>query len=233
MIWWHGKSSDDFRVIVERYPSFNIPARKQEKISVPGRNGDLVLQQNAFENIKQRYEVFISAERPKIPTISHLVAEWLCVPGYQKLEDSYWLDSYYLAVFSGGMEVENIFNRFGRCTIEFDCKPQRFLKSGERVVEMSVSGKTLVNEYAFDALPLITVYGTGSGTLTVGSDTLSLSGISEYITLDSDVQNAYKGVLNQNSKMTGEFPKLRSGENLIAWTGDITGVSIIPRWWTL
>lgn len=232
MIWWHGKSSDDCNVIVQRYPSFSIPARKIEKISVPGRSGDIIIQQDAFENFTQRYEVYISAEKPKIPTISHLVTEWLCVKGYQVLEDSYWLDSYYLATYNGGLEVENIMNRFGRATIEFDCKPQRFLKSGDRVVEIRKRA-TLQNEYAFAALPLIKVYGTGSGTLTVGETTISLSNISGYIMLDSDVQNAYKGAENQNSKMTGEFPKLQSGGNLITWTGDITGVDIKPRWWTI
>lgn len=232
MIWWNGKSSDDIGVIVERYPSFNIPARKEEKISVPGRNRDIVIQQNAFENITQRYEIYISAERPKIPIISHLVTEWLCVPGYNMLEDSYWLDYFYLATYHGGLEIENIMNRFGRATIEFDCGPQRFLKHGTDVIEIRAA-TTLMNEYPFDALPLIKVYGTGSGTLTVGDTTVSLSGISSYIMLDSDVQNAYKGTSNQNSKMTGAFPKLHAGENTIAWTGDITGIDITPRWWTI
>lgn len=232
MIWWHGVSSDDVCVRVERYPSFMVPARKQEIISVPGRNRDIVIQQDAFENIRQRYEIYISAERPKIPAISHLVTQWLCYPGYNKLVDSYWLDSYYMAIYSGGLEVENILNRFGRATIEFNCGPQRFLNSGEVTVSLS-SPTTITNDYAFDALPLIKVLGTGSGTLTVGDTVISLAGISDYIMLDSDVQNAYKGVENQNGKMTGEFPKLHSGENLVTWTGDITGVEITPRWWTL
>ena len=92
MIWWHGISSDDVNVIVEHCPDVIFPSRKQEKISVVGRNGDLLIEQDAYENVMQRYDIYVSAEKPRLPTISHTVAEWLMVKGYQRLEDSYWLD---------------------------------------------------------------------------------------------------------------------------------------------
>ena len=63
MIWWHGVSGDDVGVVVERYPDVIIPNRKQEKISVPGRSGDLLIQQDAFENVRQSYDIYISADR--------------------------------------------------------------------------------------------------------------------------------------------------------------------------
>lgn len=232
MIWWHGVSSDDVNVIVQRFPNVILPARKQEKISVPGRNGDILIQEDAYENVSQRYEIYISAERVKLPRVSRLVAEWLCVKGYQRLEDSYFLDSYRLAHFSGGLEIENILNRFGRATIEFDCKPQRFLHDGEIVAQYTGAG-VIVNPTPFASAPLIKVIGSGSGTVTIGDTTISLSDISEYVYLDSDIQDAYKGLVNMNTYMTGEFPKIESGEQVVTFTGDITGLEITPRWWTL
>lgn len=232
MIWWHGVSSDDVSVIVQRYPDVHIPARKYEKISVPGRNGDVLIPEDAYENVSQRYEIYISAEKAKLPRVARCVADWLCVKGYQRLEDSYFLDSYRLAHFSGSLEIENILNRFGRATIEFDCKPQRFLHDGEIVLSYSGAG-TIYNPTRFPSAPLIKVAGSGSGTVTIGDTTLSLSGIDEYVYLDSDIQDAYKGTENLNSIMTGSFPKIEGGEQVVTFTGGITGLEITPRWWTL
>lgn len=164
--------------------------------------------------------------------MARLVTEWLCVKGYQRLEDSYFLDSYRLANFSGGIEIENILNRFGQATIEFDCKPQRFLHDGEIIAKYIEAGK-IVNPTPFASSPLIKVYGSGSGTLTIGETTVELSGISEYLYIDSDIQDAYKGLENMNSVMTGSFPKIETGEQVISFTGDITALDILPRWWTL
>lgn len=50
MIFWAGRSSDDVHVIVERYPSVTLAARKMDVQSVPGRNGDLIFPQEAFDN---------------------------------------------------------------------------------------------------------------------------------------------------------------------------------------
>ena len=93
MIWWNGKSGDDFHVVVQRFPEVILPLRKNEKVSVPGRNGDILIQQDAFENVSQRYSIYISAEQTRLTPITHKIAEWLCVKGYQRLEDSYFLEN--------------------------------------------------------------------------------------------------------------------------------------------
>lgn len=231
MIWWHEISSDDLHVVVERYPDVVMPSRKMEKISVPGRNGDLLIQQDAFENVQQRYEVYISAETPRLPTIAHKVAEWLCVKGYQRLEDSYWLDTFRLAAYQGGAEITNVLNRFGRATIEFDCKPQRFFKYGDFFETMS-KNQVLHNPSPYTAKPIIVIQGSGSGTLTLGGKTLSLTDCNG-ITVDCDIMQVYKGTTNKNSTASGAFPELPEGDSSITWTGGITGVKLKPRWWTI
>ena len=229
MIWWHGKSSDDVGVIVERYPTATIPARKQEKVSVPGRSGDLIIEQDAYENYTQRYEVYVSAENPKLTTISHTVAEWLMVKGYQRLEDSYWLDTFRLACYKGGTSIDNILNRFGRATIEFDCKPQRYYKSGDIPIILT-NGQKLMNPSPFTAKPLIVITGSGAGTISDGTNTLTLTDCD--VTVDCDIMQIYKGTTNKNSVGSGAFLAL-DGESTITWTGGITAVTITPRWWTL
>ncbi len=236
MITWDGITSDSLNCIVERYPIYTVPRRKQSAISVPGRNGDLLLQQQAYSNYIQAYDVYLSGPRngSKMPEVAQAVAAWLNVGGYRKLVDDYTPGSYRMAFFQGPLELENIFNLFGRATVEFNCKPQRFLDSGDTAQTVSASGGKITNPTAYNAKPLITVYGSGAAILQVGEYVCTLAAIDGSITLDSDTENAYKGVANLNSQVTiPEFPELVPGDNEITWTGDITSVEIIPRWWTL
>ena len=235
MIFWAGVSSDDVRVVVERYPNVDLSARKLDTQAVPGRNGDLLFPQDAYQNYVQAYSIYISAERMRLPRAMRAVADWLCGPrGYQKLEDSYDVETYRRAYFAGPLDVESVMHRFGRATIEFNCQPQRFLRIGDMPVQ-AVQGEVLRNPTAFTALPTITVTGTGAGTLTVGDVTVSISSMPRgAVVLDSDTQNASYGAFNLNNTISApEFPTLPAGESVVRWTGGITSVEIIPRWWTL
>lgn len=230
MIWFNGKSSDDFRLIVQKYPDVILPTRKHEKVSVPGRNGDILIQEDAFENVTQRYEIYISAEDTRLTPITHKIAEWLCVKGYQKLEDSYFLDTFRLASYNGGLEIENVLNRFGRATIEFDCKPQRFFKFGDFFLDVT-NGQKLQNPSPFTAKPILIVSGSGAGTITINNKTLSLTD-SNGITLDCELMQAYKNGVSKNGTISGNFFTL-DGDSEISWTGGITGIKIKPRWFTI
>lgn len=236
MIFWAGKSSDDVHVVVERYPSMPLAARKLDVQSVPGRSGDLIFPQDAYENYVQQYEVYISAERIRLPRAMREVAQWLCAPkGYQRLEDSYDLETFRNAYFVGPLDVESIMHRFGRATIEFSCQPQRWLRSGEIESRLS-NGQSLLNPTAFTAKPLITVTGSGSGTLTVGDRTVEINSFPDgYVVLDCEAQNAYgaQGANRNATILAPEFPELAAGETPVSWSGGIAAVTIKPRWWTL
>lgn len=93
---------------------------------------------------------------------------------------------------------------------------------------------SITNPTDFASRPLIRVYGTGDGTLTVGNKTITLTDIDEYIVIDSMLMDCYKGTLNQNAKVAlTEFPMFKPGVNNLAYTGDITGLEVLGRWWTL
>lgn len=231
MIYWNGKSSNDLNVIVEYYPRRIIPARKMETETIPGRSGDVIFPQDAFENYVQPYSVYLSAARPRLPAVARQAAQWLQVPGYHKLYDSYDRDCFRLAYFMGGTDLENIFNEYGRATIEFNCMPQRFTLDGDELRPMFAPA-VLVNPSEFTALPLIIIHGAGAGTLTVGSYTVSLTDC-DGVSLDSMADDAYRGNTNMNPTVTGTLPKLPAGNSPVSWSGGITHIEIKPRWWTL
>ena len=232
------KGTWDFDMRVEKFPSIGAPARKRQTVAVPGRSGELHLLQNAFDNYPQPYDCYFHSDRPA-PEQAHAVKAWLLASGaYQRLEDTYDPEHFRLASFTGPLDIDNILNKYGRCTVNFDCDPRSFLKSGEIPVTFEAAGQ-LMNPTAFESLPLITVYGTAAGTVTVGTATVEIRSITDSIILDCETQNAYSqpgegAPENKNESIKAiPFPTLAPGINPISFSGGITKIEIIPRWWEL
>ena len=136
-ITWNGVSSDTIGVIVERIPNRYVPTRRFSPQQVAGRNGNILLVDKSFPNVEQEYEVYLSAEAQGLPSVARACAEWLMGPdGYCRLEDSYDTTVYREAFLMGGYDLENILNKFGRCTITFSCKPQKYLLTGDTQIEI-------------------------------------------------------------------------------------------------
>ena len=235
MIKWAGVRSDELDLIVEHYPTRLFPSRKDEKDSVPGGSGDIVYPSDeAYSNYEQSYSVFIEADKNGLPFVAHKVAEWLLNnPGYHRLEDSYDPDTYRMARYNGGENFSNFFNIYGRGAITFDCCPQRWLKSGE-LERTLTNGQKLINPTNMKARPIFKISGSGAGIIKVNNNQLAISNIGSYVEIDIEKHKAYNGSTNRNSTITGTYENMRLGkESVISWTGGITSVSIIPRWWTI
>ena len=227
-----GKNSRDFGVYISGGGTYNAPERDVTTYSVPGRNGDLIVDNGRFLNTTVSYESFIPRG---FPNKAEQLRLWLkSVTGYQRLEDDYHPDFFRMAYFSNAIDfTTHVLNRSAEFTLTFTCKPQRFLKSGEFPVVIGASGDSLYNAY-MPALPLIQLTGNGAGALVVNDTTVTVKSMDGSLTLDCDLQNAYKGTENQNANINAPvFPALQNGENIIGWSGGITGVSITPRWWTI
>lgn len=215
---------------------YNAPEPDVNAMPIAGANGDLLIPNNRYKNISVRYPcVILSQLASNLDTIK---AYLLSDPDYVRIEDSFDTTHFRKGRFIGGTEVTPTMDgTAGAFELEFDCKPQRFLKSGETVVSRTSAG-SISNPTMFAAKPLIKVTGSGNVTLTVGTYTVAISGISSYINLDCEDQDAYKTASeNQNNKVTitagDSFPVLVPGSNAISWTGSVTKVEITPRWWTL
>ena len=231
-----GESSADHFLTIEYIPGYSTAERKIETYSVPGRSGDLIFDTGEYGNVIQPYDVWLKA--PELNTThatAREIANWLTgKPGYQRLEDTYDPDVYRMAYYAGPMEFDNFFFKRGRATLEFNCMPQRWLKSGEHPQAVE-NGQNLFNSYQ-PALPLIQITGSSVGTLLIGGYTVGISSIPvDGLTIDCDTQNAYTGQTNQNNLITVPqgFPRLERGDNVINFEDGIDSVTITPRWWCI
>jgi hypothetical protein len=128
---FNGKKSSDFGVWASGSGVFETPAKRYEQIDVPGRNGSLIIEDGSFENVELEFtECFIPQDFQQ--NFSDFKNYMMRQNGYQRLELSWLPDEYRLAAFEGGISPElSTWDGTGRFDVTFNCKPQRFLKSGE------------------------------------------------------------------------------------------------------
>lgn len=113
--------------------------------------------------------------------------------------------------------------------IEFEIQPFFWLDSGKVVRTMTVAG-VMNNVGNLPAEPIIKIYGSGNITLNVGAKAYQLTGVSEYLTIDSERRIVYKETINEGKKLVGGFPVLMPGNNNISWTGAVTKAEILGNW---
>lgn len=226
-----GIDSTEFNIGISGSGTFDAPERDIEQISVPGRSGDLLVDNKRFKNIQISYPAFISKDFLK--NFDAFKAFMLKNVGYQRLEDTYHPNYFRMAEFRGPLKPDvKVLNIAGKFDLSFNCQPQLWLKSGEEPIELTESA-TINNPTLYDSKPLIRAYGTG--TISFGGETLTVTSADEYTDLDCEAMEAYKGETNCNSNITlsgNEFPALSSGENEIVISG-FSQVIFIPRWWTI
>lgn len=233
LIVYNGETSADFGMVVSEAPDFDKSTRKSTTYKVPGRNGDIIIQEDAFEDVPRSYKVWIGEENGDLTDRVNAFTAWLLsVKGYQRLEDNFEPDTFRLAYYNGGQKVSNELTQYGESTISFICRAERFYKSGEFPISVS-NGSKLFNSTRFASKPLIYVEGSGTVTVTIGDKTITAD-VTDYIYIDCDRMNAYRlPTENKNGDISGTFPTIEPGENVVATTGTITKLEITPRYFTI
>ena len=203
-----------------------------ETQTIPGRNGDLIWESGSYENRSGSASCFC-LQKDVGKAVSSAGRFLMSKKGYRRLETSDDPDHYWMARVENSPQIAMRLRTLAPFDIGFDCKPQRFVKDGEKVVTFTENG-TFLNQYGQIALPFITIYGQGAGQLTVGDCVVEIKSLEEILYLDSETQNAYNNKGNQNLNIDAPvFPVLGDGEIQIVFSGEIEKVEIIPRWWEI
>ena len=170
-----GVTSSTYGIYVSGEALFNAPKRDAEVIQIPGRDGDYVLDKGSFQNIEVTYRVFnqekdLTDFRTKLANLRSALCS---KKGYQRLTDTFHPDEYRMAAFIDGIEVNPVkYNTASEFEIKFNCKPQRFLTSGETAVAVA-NGGTLTNPTLFDSRPQLQVWG--GGTIHLGANDVTIT----------------------------------------------------------
>lgn len=149
---------------------FDRPERDVDIVSVPGRQGDLVLDNGRYKNIAREYQVQVTG----IKNIETLIQELTKKVGYFRLEDDYDSEVYFEARLAEPPTIKRFVGEAASVTVRFDRKPQRYLKSGDNTpisdytyigsweTANTIAGtvKMVINNpYGFETYPLIIIPG--------------------------------------------------------------------------
>lgn len=248
-IWFNGKPATEYGVRqIEVYPEYNRPERKADIFEVPGRSGNVVFLQDAWNEIEKEYEIYTGdGSRGSVPKEFCNISEWLnSADGYARLEDTYEPEIFRLAYCLGAYETENALNRHGRATLTFNCRPERFLKSGEQPIEITASSKAIKNPTIYKAKPLFIVTCTDSAeaaTIRVGNYRIFLNKapIGETVFIDCETMNAYAYETDDEDEYTynwnsyilvgdNKWPVLEEGTTNVYVSKPNYTIKMVPRW---
>ena len=188
---YDGVDSRDYGVFISGDGVFDAPARRGEMISIPGRNGSLFMDEGVYENITIEYPAFIGTGREALfrEKLGDLRAAMKSRGNYKRLTDTYHPDEFRLGVYREGLEVDpKVITRAGNFTLKFDCKPQRFLVSGENPIIYLDNG-SIINPTLFASSPLIMI--SGNGTVAIGDYIFTVTDSTESIWIDTEIMEAY------------------------------------------
>lgn len=218
------KTSREYGVYITGEAVYNAPERDVEMITIPGRNGSFALDNGRFQNIEVSYPagIFADTEADFRQAISDF-RNFLCSrTGYVRLTDEYNPNEYRMAVYKSGLEVDPAMLKAGEFTITFDCKPQRWLTSGESAVTIAYSGDTITNPTLFEASPLLEVDGYGtisfnSYDIEVLSDELGEIKVANVDTFSSGIGSATKTItIDTANLVSGDAIYVRENPSIAA-----------------
>lgn len=221
----------DYGVFVSDAGIYASPEPDYTSYEIAGRNGDLHINNGRYKNVDITYQAFIAHEFEDrfVPFRSAILSQY----GYVRIEDDFKQDMYRLGRLKSGIEGKiKLARGIGTFELEFDCKPQWFLKSGEQETVFTENG-SILNPTVFPSKPLIRVYG--KGTVTVGTNVFVINTAgTEFIEIDTDSKQAYEGTANRNSNIkVNQWGSLTNESNTITLGTGITKVTVKPRWYEL
>ena len=225
---WNGVRCTQYSIHVLEQPPVTIPSERVTFTDVPGRSGSLTQLEgdDVYDDMVLTANCLIDAPS-RIPEI----AAWLRGSGTVTFANRQ--GGFYHARVVNQIPFEKILrgNLHRSFAINFRCKPFWYLSNVEPIT-LTTSGTFITNPVSVASEPIIIVYGSGEITLMVGMTITELE-ITDKITLDTPLMEAYVGATSMNNCMSGDFPVLLPGKSAISWSGNVSKVEIEPNWRSL
>jgi len=213
------KYHDEFNAVLLSIGERQQPQKEWiEYGKVPGTSLALSQDTGTYQPYERQVQI-LSKTKAELTDIY----QWLDGTGQLWVDE----DGYYNArVMSIDTASESLMLGWSRLTITFEIQPFLFLYSPTIAL---TSGQTVYNP-GIESDPYIKITGSGSVTLTVNGVAYTINPIDQSVEIEWPY--AWKGLLNKGKTLSG-FPKLKSGNNVISWTGAVTKVLLNGRWRTL
>ncbi|WP_052871927.1 distal tail protein Dit, partial [Clostridium botulinum] len=222
-------SYKDFGLVMEKIHSIPTAEKIIKNINIEGVQ-EALTEDQGYKNTK----IIISfGFKSDDPGIIRAIKSWLMNFKDNKLTFSNDTDIFYKVKDVKVSDIITKIRAIKRLQVQFTLDPFVYYHKGLDVIEI-VNSTTLISpEFATNSMPIGTIYGSGDIVLNINNQKIYLRNVEEKITINSVLQECYKGTINCNNKMCGEFPQLDPGESNITWNGAINKIEITPNWRTI
>lgn len=244
---YDGQDSRDYGLYIVSQNAFDKPQRDVSFISVPGHDGDIVIDNGGYKNLKLTLTLRLIAEKVENDINDLQFSYWKAMnwlqqtATYKRLTLSYDGRYYREACICSGIKATKRYDDVIDFTVTFSCKPFRKSFEGDKKIIIT-SNQEFFNPEMFTSKPYMKIIpsdGTQNFTIAVykslyNYDYYTFYQADEYVEIDSEQMNVFKGNVNKNSDYAAtSFPEFIPGTNTIAFIGNIASIEIIPRWRTL
>lgn len=248
--------SRELKIEISEAPKVIKPQRRAEVFPVPGRSGNVIVPQDAWEDVTITYHCWKECPYygsfPVYPSYCTSIAERLQSDGYAELYDSYTRQTR-MAYLSNVIEYDVTQERIISFDLVFTCRPQIYLNDAFDPITIPTDQPLrLYNGYGHDANPLFRFSGAGTLTITYEGQyenghyrtqtiTVTADSSANDVYLDcetgamytlSEYNNKYRTDAIQVSGV--DLPVLRNYDAVrLQWSNPDNPAYIIPRWWQL
>ena len=222
-----GINSLDMGIVTTSLPDVVRAERRVEKVTIPGRNGDLTIDEGGYSN----YTLTLEAAIIKRANIDKICA-WL--DGEGEAIFSTEPDKIYKVRIANQISIGKMLQYFQKFQVNFDTFPFKYsVNANDDVIDSLENNTTIFNKGTVYSEPKITITGSGNVVLTINEREYTINNLSGSITLDSEIMEIINlgGASYIPPSMDNYlFPRLEVGLNEISYSGNVSKISINPRW---
>lgn len=239
---YNGQSLNNLGFVIKTRPIYTVASRNISFQSVLGRNGDVIIDNQRYENVEMSYSInsiphFVTAGSSQ--ELVHALIDWLAPSDgeYKILRDD-WNSGYFCeAICTNIGEIANNLFLGLDTTITFNRKPFWYSDLGQMPKILDAQNLTYVlnNPEIYQSEPVIKINGKGNIDLMINGKYYHLKKVDDSVTIDCETGNATKDGVMCNEVTDFDYPPVfTAGENtirIIAAAGaTFNKAEIIPRW---
>lgn len=223
MILINDKSSDDLNIVFSGLPSIPKPVRKVLEKQVSGKDGSLLIDKGTYRNMPLTLSGHAECKRTEL-------INYFGFTGELRFEANL---TYFWKYRVVNLEVKEVLGdgKLLSFMVVFSLHPYKYLISGKNKI-VGTNSLSLKNEYNSNSYPLLKIRGKGTvGIIKNGIQILSIKDITDYVDVDCEADIIHRNNVNYDNKATGDTFYLDANKTTeLKFTGNVSGVELIPNW---
>ena len=220
-IIWRGISSAGINgLLIQELPPITKPPMRYNETVVDGKDGSII-EELGYSSYEKSVSIGLYGNYDINAVISYFCGEGNLILSNEP-------DYYYKAKIVSQIDFNRLV-RFRTATVKFKVQPYKY--STETAQTIGDSG-TVINSGNVISKPIITISGSGTVEFKIGGVTIfsyTFPNDETSVTIDCEKEDAYNGAYLRNRNMTGEFPALSVGNNLITTSGIVNSITFENR----